>query len=81
MSDVAFLNAFCQTAFGMSVQERYRSAGESPEEGHKIRRSKHSLVKKAEIVGVVEPEKMLQEDLIVAFEYLKGAHKKCEDSV
>jgi len=51
----------------------------SPEEGHKGDQQDGTplLRGKAERVGVVQPgEEKLQEDLVAAFQYLKGTYRK-----
>jgi len=61
------------------AQERRGSVGAGPEQGHKNdqRAGAPLLWAKAERVRTVQPgEEKAQEDLIAAFQYLKGASKK-----
>jgi len=62
-----------------SVQERHRPAGAHPEEGHRndTRDGTPALQGQAERAGIVQSEgKKAPGDLIVGFQYLKGAIKK-----
>ena len=66
---------------GDAPQERYGAVGAGPEEGQKTMRvlehlSYEEKLRKLDLFGV--EKRRLQEDLVVAFQYLKGTYKQEE---